>query len=121
MKKFISTATLALMPLSAFAQTYGQRGVTDLIQSLKEILASLVPILIAIAVLAFMYSVVMFIIKKDDPEKSATFKKQILWELFALVLLFAWFGFIKIIANTIGVDDAIGKDIQRGDLIQFRF
>jgi uncharacterized protein YhhL (DUF1145 family) len=118
MKKFIALSAAAFLPFVASAQTI---GIDNLIYQFGRTLQSLIPIMIVIAVLAFFYSVIMFIIKKDDPEKSAIFKKQIGWELIALVLLFGWFGFVKIFANTLGIQGAIGQDINSTDIPMVNF
>lgn len=118
MKKFISLATLALLPFVASAQTI---GLDNLITQFGNTLQKLIPIGIVIAILMFFYSIIMFLKNREDQEKSASFKKQILWELLALILLFGWFGFVKIGANTLGIQGAIGQDINSSDIPMVNF
>lgn len=120
MKKFIALSALILLPGLAFAQTI---GVSSLVYDLGQLLKSIVPILTVIAVLAFMYSIIRFLFAatSGDVEKKKMFQSQILWELLALVLLFAWFGVVKIIANSTGLGGAVGQDINNDDIPKVNF
>lgn len=118
MKKFISLSTLALLPLLASAQTI---GLDNLVYSFGNTLKKLIPIFIVILVLAFLYSLISFIFNRENKEKADQFKKQILWELVALILAFGWFGFVKIGANTLGIQGAIGQDINSSDIPEVNF
>lgn len=119
MKKFIALSAAAFLPFVASAQTI---GIDNLIYQFGKTLQSLIPIAIVIAVLAFMYSIIMFLINRDkDVDKANHFKGQIVWELVALVLLFGWFGFVKIFANTLGIQGAVGQDINSSDIPMVNF
>ena len=120
MKKFISFVGASMLPFVAFAQTYGtstNTGLSTLISDFGTVLSKLFPIAVAIAVLAFFYEVIMFIINKDkDVDKAKTFKNGILWSLLALALIFTFFGLIKVIANTLGIGGTVGAGIGTTDI-----
>ncbi len=125
MKKIIASISAFTLPLAAFAQTYGtttNTGLDGLVGKVQDLLGKLFPIAIAIAVLAFFYEVIMFIINKDkDVDKAKTFKNGILWSLLALALIFTFFGLIKVIANTLGVGNTVGAGIGTNDIPRVQF
>ena len=111
MKKIFSLPLLAFIPAVAFAQTAGTTGLAYLIIQIKGLLSALFPIAIAIGVLAFFYELIMFIVNQKNPDKSETFKKGILWSLLALFLMFTFFGLLNVIANTLGLQGAVGAGV----------
>ncbi len=110
MKKILSLPLLAFIPAVAFAQTAGTTGLAYLVIQIKGLLSALFPIAIAIGVLAFFYELIMFIVHKSD-DKAEQFKKGILFSLLALFLMFTFFGLLNVIANTLGLQGAVGAGV----------
>ncbi len=127
MKKIISSLSalsiMALLPAAAFAQQqYGNftttGGFSGFLNTVSSLISDLFPIAVGIAVLAFFYEIIMFIIaaKGGSTDKTAEYKKGILMSLLAIVTMVAFFGIVKIIANTLGVGGAIGTGIGTSDI-----
>ena len=118
MKKFISSTALFLLPLAVFAQqsTTQTTGLDSLLGKITNFMGKLFPIAVGIAVLAFFYEIIMFIYNKDNPDKKASFQKGILMSLVAIFVMLAFFGIIRVIANTIGIQDTLGAGIDTGSI-----
>ena len=106
MKKVIF-ATLALTPAFAFAQTLG--NIETLVQSIGNLVGLALPIVVAIALLAFFWGLVKFIFAQGNEEAKADAKKIMLWGIIALFVMVSVWGLVLFIGNALGV--------QQGDTI----
>ena len=109
--KITSSAIFAtlLTPLLTFAQNVPTNNPTggfgsfflNIITFIKTVLTSAFPIVTAILVLAFGWTVFKFL-TDQAPEDKAKDKSRLISALFALFLWFAAFGIITLVANSIG-------------------
>lgn len=95
-----SLALLLAVPLLAFAQ----QTVTGLIVIFQDIINALVPFLIAVAVLVFIFGVVTYITAAGDETKVAAGRKYVLYGILGLVVIVAVWGFVNLILNTLDLD-----------------
>lgn len=107
MKKSLSLfvaifGALSLTPMFAFAQNV--QGVLGIVLGLIN---TVIVILIIAAVMFFIYAVVMYILGKGE-------RKQILNGLVGLFVIVAFWGVIKIVQNTFGLDN--NNQIQQQDI-----
>lgn len=107
MKKSLSLfvaifGALSLTPIFAFAQNV--QGVLGIILGLIN---TIIIILIIAGVMFFIYAVVMYILGKGD-------KQQIINGLIGLFVIVAFWGIIKIVQNTFGLDN--NNQIQQQDI-----
>ncbi len=65
--------------------------------------STIIPILITVAVLFFVYNVTMFIFRADDKAQREKMKQYMIWSVIALFLIFSLWGIIAILRNTVGV------------------
>ena len=100
MKKVI-LATLAFAPAFAFAQTLG--NISTLVTSLGNIVRLALPIVVAIALLAFFWGLVKFIFAQGNEEAKADAKKIMLWGLIALFVMVAVWGLVRFIGTALGI------------------
>ena len=113
MKKILSLGVLAfgyalVSPISVFAQnSFPEQGVGGVLGVFMTILNIIIQILIIAAVAFFIYTVVMYILGKGDRE-------QIVKGLVGLFLIVAFWGIIRIVQNTFGLDN--NNQIQTTDL-----
>ncbi len=115
-KKLFTLLGLAMLfaPVAAFAQVTGaaptrcQSGQISDIQSLlckfNEILGALIPFLIALGVLYFVWGVVSFVIADDEEAKSAG-RNRIIWGIIGLVVIVGMWGLVRIVTNTFGLNN----------------
>lgn len=99
MKKFI-IAALAVAPLAASAQSLG--NLQTLLQSIGNLVNLALPIVVALALLAFFWGLVQYIFggaaKKDDA------KTFMIWSIVALFVMVSVWGIVRFIGNAFGID-----------------
>ena len=100
MKKIITGAVLAFMPLFVFAQT----SIFTWLGTLKNILDILIPILVTAALVYFIYGVVRYVISSDsdDKEKARSVITRGVLGLFIIVSIWGLVGIIQTTTSTGG-------------------
>ena len=112
-KKLIAlfSFVLGFAPLASFAQQYGQAsGCANVTQGTIQhviciagnILDTLIPILIVLGIVYFVYGVVTYVIAKDEEMKKRG-KDKIIYGIIGLVVIVAMWGLVGIITKTFGL------------------
>jgi hypothetical protein len=60
--------------------------------------------LFAIALMYFLYGVIVFILNADDEEARKTGKKHILWGIIGLFIMVSVYGILGIVLGTVGAE-----------------
>lgn len=68
---------------------------------------SVMPLLIALAVLGFVWGVMNYYLNPENEKKREEGKKFILWGLIALFVIVSFWGLVAILGNTFGVTPVI--------------
>lgn len=99
MKKIISWGIVlgAVAPVIAFAQD--ARGILTII---ADIFRYIIPILITLAVIYFIWGVIMYLIGGDE-EKKKKASGMIIRGLIGLFIIIAFWGIIRVVTDTFGV------------------
>ncbi len=105
MKKIIFSTGFFLVPLLALAQS-----IEDIISTLDDIFGSIVPLLMVVAMAAFLWGIVKYIYAAGDEEKRKNAKGIIVYGVLGMFILVAFWGIFKIIEATFGVE--IGGTIE---------
>lgn len=109
MKKISGITLSSVLSLSAFALpmvTFAQGGgVRQLIQMVGGIVQALIPIVIGLAVLVFLWGVLNYVIKSDDPGKKEA-KDFMLWGIIALFVMVSVWGLVNILRDTLDLNPA---------------
>lgn len=100
MKKNIFRASVALsslFPLVAFAapQTYGEA-----VNLLLGLINLLIPIVIGIAIVGFMYGILKYILALGNEHDKTEAREIMLWGVIALFVMFSVWGLVRVLANT---------------------
>ena len=96
---------MALAPSLAFA-----RSVTDIISStIMPIINAVIPLLIAVAVVLFLYGVVKFITSGGDEEKRKEARNFMLYGIIGLFVMVSVWGLVNILTGTFGLSPNIPK------------
>jgi uncharacterized membrane protein YcjF (UPF0283 family) len=104
MKKFI-IAAIAFSPVLAFAQNQPTlNNATQLTKSFGQLVASALPILVALAVLAFFYGLVKFIFSQGNAEAKGEGKMIMIWGGVAIVVMVSIWGIVNFVANDLGIN-----------------
>ncbi|HTE49053.1 MAG TPA: pilin [Candidatus Paceibacterota bacterium] len=113
----LSGFVLGLAPFWALAQDFtagcgntvsGQEGEFSLVSvvcKLNQIVGTVVPFLIALAVAYFIWGVISYVIGSDEEAKKKGRDKMI-WGLIGLAAIVAVWGLVKILTTTFGVGGA---------------
>lgn len=101
MKKIISSSlVLGAVPMFAFAA--GLASAESIIAKVHFLLNSIIPVLIAFAVVYFIWGVIQYTLSTDEEAKSGA-RMKIINGLIGLFVIVSFWGIIAIITNTFGV------------------
>lgn len=100
------TLALFAFPALAAAQTFGNDG--NLKGYLKSIIdfinGYIIPLIIAAAILFFIWGMFkFFILGGDDEEKRASGKQLMIWAIVGLILMLSLQGIVNILADAVGL------------------
>ena len=97
-----------LMALAAIGTCYGvgtginSSNLQGIICTIGNILDIIIPILIVLAVIYFIWGVVMFVISSDEEAKTKG-RTHMIYGLIGLVVIVAFWGLVGIVRNTFGI------------------
>ncbi len=97
----ILTAVLLAAPVVTFAQD--TTWLNSLARELLQLVSNAVGLLSAVALLVFIWGVVMFIANTSDDEKRAAGKKKMVWGIIALFVLVSVWGLVLLIRQITGI------------------
>jgi hypothetical protein len=101
MKKLIPII-LSAAPMFAFAaETIG--SIESLIDKLKTLIGSVVPLLMIIATVVFLWGIISYIMAAGDEEKVKEARSYIIYGLIGLFVMVSVWGLVGVIAGTFGV------------------
>lgn len=98
MKKIITGAALAFLPLFAMAQTTAY----SILGTVRDVMNILIPMLITAALIYFIWGVIQYIIAKDADAKEKG-KKVLVQGILGLFIIVSVWGLIGIIQSTFGI------------------
>jgi hypothetical protein len=111
MKKLLRFSILTsvfLTPTLLFAAV-GTDGISGLITDVSDIIGKLIPLVIGIAVLVFLWGVLRYVVAKDeDAQKEA--RGVMLYGIIALFVMVSVWGFVNILGDSIFGNDSSALD-----------
>lgn len=118
-KLMVLAGAVLASPLLAYAAPVGGtnrcipgaqvRDITTFICKIGDILNTLVPILIALGVVYFIWGVVQYVVSGDEEAKTAG-RDKIIMGIIGLAVIIGLWGLVRILTQTFGVDNA-GQNI----------
>lgn len=97
MKKIFSLGVVLGLPMFAFAA-----NAFSILNTLSSILAYIIPILITLAVVYFIWGVIQYTVSTDEEAKKGA-RSKIIQGLIGLFVIVAFWGIIRVITNTLNV------------------
>lgn len=94
-KKYSIATSSLLFPLTAFAQN----AASDFIERLSDLLNQIIPFLILIATVVFLWGVLKWITAGGDEEKRAEGRAFIINGIIGLAIMIGVWGFVNILIN----------------------
>ena len=104
MKKTIIAVSALMTPFMAFAQTTLQ----TIIQTLRQMANTVVPLFMVIAVAVFLWGIVKYITAAGDEEKSKSAKGYIIYGLIGIFVMVSFWGIIQVFGSTFGFQPGTG-------------
>ena len=98
---FLFGSAFFLAPAVAFAQQL--QGIRGLLNSVVGIVNVLIPLAMALAVLAFFWGLVKYIFNASDAAKTKEGKTLMIWGVIALAVMVGIWGIIQFIAGNLGI------------------
>lgn len=107
----LSGFVLASAPVMALAQTggaptvcnpAGTRTIQDLLCRISGILNAVLPVLIALGVVYFVWGVITYVVASDEEAKSAG-RNRIIFGIIGLAVIIGLWGLVYILTNTFGL------------------
>ena len=104
-KKLVSSSVI-LSPILASAESAKSLG--TVLDNVKELLAKIIPIIMVIATIVFLWGVVRFITSAQDAEKRKEARDLIIYGLIGLFVMVAVWGLVAIIQQFFGIPGSGG-------------
>ena len=96
-------AVAALVPAIAFAQTTPDLGYFDtLIFQLDGVLTTLVPVLIGVALVVFIWGVIRYVTAGESDEKKVAARGIMIYGIIGLFVIVSIWGLVEILQNITG-------------------
>jgi hypothetical protein len=108
MKKILLASVLALAPGLVFAQVQQApradlgNNLFNIIPLFQGILNMAVPILIALAVVVFLWGVLKYVIAKEETQKKEG-KNIMIWGIVGIFVMVSVWGLVAMLQNTFGI------------------
>lgn len=99
MKKFLTGALLAGAPVLVLAQA----NAFSVLGVIANILRILIPILITVALIVFIYGVIKYVIAKNSDDKGQA-RKVIVRGIIGLFVIVSVWGLVAVIQTTFGIE-----------------
>jgi preprotein translocase subunit SecG len=107
-KRILASVAVSVLPLSVFAQVTAQyqggSGVGGLLKWFSNLLGYAVPVIIALAVVWFIFSIFMYVIASNE-EGKAKAKGQIIWGIVGLFIIISVWGLVGILSSTFNLSN----------------
>ena len=105
MKKFLP-AIIFFTPIIASAQQF--QNLNDVLEWVLNLVNNyFIPLLVAIALLAFFWRNIVALAKKDELVQKAEIKWYLFWGVIALFVMVSVWGLVGILADAFGIRNAI--------------
>ena len=109
MKRFaaFSALGLALLPGVMYAQAaeVDLGWFESLVGSLGELIGFTIPVLIALAVLLFIWGLIKFVFAGGDDDSRSEGKKLMIWGIITLFVIVSIWGLVGLLGQITGVED----------------
>ncbi len=102
------------------AEAASSNSITDLtsfIEFLSDILATgIIPLLVGLAVAAFIYGIIQYFLNPDNEEKKKAGKSYLLWGIISLFIMVSFWGIVNILKNTF--TDGVSSEVRMPQIPQ---
>ena len=106
MKKFIFGSIVALAPVLALALggTGSGGGLADMLGIVRDLINTLLPVVIALALLYFFWGLAKFILAAGDEAARSEARSIMIWGVIALFVMVSVWGLVNVLVQTFNLD-----------------
>lgn len=119
MKRILYIAPVLFAPVVAFAQGLPSQDVSGVFTLIERFINALIPLLIGLATLYFIYGVFKFVKSAGDEGAREEGRSAMLYGIIGLAVMVSVWGLVGILTNTFGLDSA--QPINPPDLPDINF
>ena len=112
MKKLLGGVAAFALPMLAFAQGPQLGNIGTFINSIGRLINQLLPIVVALALLAFFWGLAQFIFASGDEGAKDEGKRRMIWGIVALFVMVSVWGLVGFIGSALGVGQGGGNNPQ---------
>jgi ribose/xylose/arabinose/galactoside ABC-type transport system permease subunit len=102
----VLAAALAFSPALAMAQGFGSNGVIGLLDAAGYLVGRLLPFIVALTVLVFLWGIFKYVLAGGDPDKRSEAKGYIIWGIIGLAVMISVSGLVNFLSRTFGLDNS---------------
>ena len=88
--------------------TFTPTDFRDLVTKILLLINTILPVLVALALLAFFWGLVLFMNKSGDPKTHGEGRKFMTWGLVGLFIFFSFMAIIRLFAQDLGFGPTVG-------------
>lgn len=107
---FLGVFAFLLLPMVTLAGAVDIGYVDTWVGTIRDLVADLIPLLIGIAVLLFIWGLVTFIASADDEAARAAAKTKMVWGIIAIFVIVGVWGFVELLQTFTGIDSTTAQD-----------
>lgn len=105
MKKLLASVSFgSFLPVVALAATTNADDAFSFLKILQNVVDAIIPFVIGLAVLVFIYGVFNFVTSAGDEEARANAKHLIIWGIIGIFVMVSVWGLVNILTGTFGLD-----------------
>jgi hypothetical protein len=101
MQKYLVPTFVFLTPTVLLAQTFKTEYPLSLVDGVIAVLSAAFPLLLAVAVLYFVWGVVAFIIKAGDEKARIEGKHRMVWGIVSIVIILSVWGLVAVLQGVL--------------------
>lgn len=98
MKYALGISALLLTPVFAHAD-----NLRDVVVKIGDIINLIIPLMVAIALIAFFYGLIIYLFSQGNEENKGKGKGIMLWGIVALFVMVSIWGIVRVIADTFNI------------------
>lgn len=99
----IGAIALAFAPALAFAQNFGTNGFFGLLDAANTLINRLIPFIIALTILVFLWGIFRFVLAKDAEARKEA-RGYIVWGIISLFVMVSVWGLVNILVRTFSLN-----------------
>ena len=103
MKKNIRFGLIVLATISPVITFAALDGLKQLLVDVRALINLLIPVVIGLAVIFFMWGTAQFVLKAGDQKLRQEGKNKMIWGIIAIFIMVSIMGIISLIGDTLGI------------------